>query len=165
MTISNYFIIFGIVSAVTSWWLNSMINRYYKNSLSICLICIALYIVTMAFLIFANNKFLFVIPFVGIGIFGVLAWVHLNNIFSQAVDEKEQGLIFGISQATWSLGGLIGTFLVGLTSAVHEKVTAATPVFFEVLALITMILMLMTLRRKKNVILARHTDQKEVRAK
>ena len=63
------------------------------------------------------------------------------NLFSVAADKKEQGLVYGVSQSMWSLGGLFGTFLVGLSSSVHETLAASMPVFFITLSAISAIFM------------------------
>lgn len=115
--IGDYFMILAIVSAFVSSYLNAKVNSYVKNSHFIYLTCIFLYCTTMASFIGVNSKFIFLLPFLGVGLFGVMAWIQVNNLFSQAVDKKEQGLVFGVSQSMWSIGGIIGTLLVGLSSA------------------------------------------------
>lgn len=142
--IANYFLLFGIMGAITSWWINAAVNRRWKNARLIYLICIIIYTVTMFSLLMNHSYITFMLPFISVGIFAVLAWVQVNNLFSGAVSEKEQGLIFGVSQSMWSLGGVIGTFLIGLLSAAHEKMTTITPVFFIILSLIFTILMVIS---------------------
>ena len=139
--LGNYFMIFGIIAAITSWWINAAINRKWTNARYIYLACIFLYTITLSSLLFARSYLTFLLPFISVGIFGVLSWIQINNLFSQAAGEKEQGLIFGVSQSMWSLGGMIGTFLIGISTAIHEKLLVSLPLFFIILSLIFGILL------------------------
>ena len=147
-TISNFFLGFGMVAAVVSWWLNKVVSKHFTST-QIYLVCVFLSIFTFVPLITASSYWMFFIPFAGVGVFSVLAWVHVNNLFSQAVDESEQGLIFGVSQSMWSLGGMIGTTLVGVTAAKHYQIAASLPVGFTILCFIVAICMAMALVKSK----------------
>lgn len=147
--ISNYFFLFGIVSAASSWWINAFITKNFKNSRKIYLTCEILYAITISSLMLVNSKLTFMIPFICVGIFAVLSWVQVNNLFSEAVDKTKQGLIFGVSQSMWSMGGIIGTTLVGISSSVHQKVTAALPFSFMMMSLIFAVLVVFLYRKTK----------------
>ena len=73
---------------------------------------------------------------------GVLTWVHTNNLFSQAVSEKEQGLVMGVSQSLWSIGGMLGTAFVGFVAAVKYQGVAYLPVLFILFSWIAVKLMI-----------------------
>lgn len=145
--LGNYFMLFGIIAAIVSWWVNAAIMRLWKNSNYIYLICIFLYTITISSLLMVNSYLTFLLPFLSVGIFGVLAWIQVNNLFSASVNAKEQGLIFGVSQSMWSLGGMIGTFLVGLSSAIHEKLIAFLPLLFIIFSLIFAVLIVINAKR------------------
>jgi|GEM_PF-2736093 MFS transporter, DHA1 family, tetracycline resistance protein len=148
-TIGTYFFIFGVVAAISSSFLNHAISKYFRSNW-IYLVCVFLLIFTLIPLITASTHVAFAIPFVGVGIFGVLSWVHINNLFSESVDEKEQGLVFGVSQSLWSLGGIMGTLLVGFFAAAHHTAAATLPIVFEILTFLAAIVMVMlTLKKSK----------------
>jgi DHA1 family tetracycline resistance protein-like MFS transporter len=140
-TLADYYVLFGIVAALVSWGVNKIVSGMCSDSRKIYLYCIVFYAVTMSSLIFANSHLMFFLPFFSVGLFGVLAWIHINNLFSQSVDESQQGLIFGVSQSLWSLGSMFGTFLVGLTTAIHYQVSATLPLIFIIFSLIAAIAM------------------------
>lgn len=139
--IANYFIVFGVIGAVTSCWLNKIISTRWQTR-SVCYWSIVFYAVGMCSLIIAHSLLSFLIPFLIISTFGVLGWIHTNNLFSQAVDHTEQGLILGVSQSLWSLGGVIGTLLVGVTAALHHNIVAYLPALFILLSSVSAFLML-----------------------
>lgn len=76
-----------------------------------------------------------------------MCWVHTNNIFSKLVDESEQGLIMGVSQAMWSIGGLVSSLVVGLMAAVHYMATGILLIGAEIVSLIMVILVIQALRK------------------
>lgn len=146
--IGNHFLLQGLTSIFASWVLNKHLSRYFSSQ-TIYLINIILLIVGFLCLLTRDSSALFCLSFISIGIFGTLCWIHINNLFSQSVDKTEQGLIFGVSQALWSLGGIIGSLLVGFATAIHYQAGALLPISFEVISLIMMILV-MHISLKKN---------------
>ncbi|EKD91962.1 MAG: hypothetical protein ACD_29C00270G0004 [uncultured bacterium] len=149
--IANYFIGFGIVGAITSWWLNKVVSHIWSTR-AICAYSIILYFIGISSFIIVHNKISFFIPFFSVAIFGVLAWIHTNNLFSQAVDSTEQGLILGVSQSLWSMGGMLGTFLVGIIDAVHQVSVPYLPVLFIAISSIFAVLMLKSQQIKPSAI-------------
>lgn len=138
--IGNHFLLQAVISGVVSVWLNKYLSEYY-DSAKIYLFNVLLLSIGFLFL-FTHSHTWFYIPFVAIGIFGTLCWIHINNLFSQAATKEEQGLIFGISQSLWSIGGIIGAILVAVTTVIHNNLSILVPICFEILSLVLAIMLI-----------------------
>lgn len=139
--ISNYFILQGVVSVFACLFINKYLSKHFSSS-KIYLANLLLIIISFIILLLANSRLSFYLPFLGLGIGGTLCWIHTNNLFSQAVDETKQGLIFGVSQALWSLGGIIGSLLVGLIAAIHYQASVLLLIIAEIFSLIMILLVI-----------------------
>ncbi|MCD6047112.1 MAG: arabinose efflux permease family protein [Gammaproteobacteria bacterium] len=133
--IANCLMFFGITAAITSSWLNKNISQYFSSA-TIFLVSILLMTIAFFILPFSASITMITICFILFGIAGPLCWIHSNNLFSQAVDNTEQGLIFGVAQLLWSFGGIIGSILIGTVAAAHYKASTICPAIFTILALI-----------------------------
>jgi MFS family permease len=91
------------------------------------------------------------LPFIGLGFFGTLCWIHSNNLFSQAVTENEQGLIFGVSQALWAFASIFGSIMVGFCAAAHYTFSVIVPIFFGLLACILAIILVFIIEKKQPI--------------
>jgi len=100
---------------------------------------------------YSGSSALFWAAFLLFGAGGMLCWVHTNNIFSSLVDESEQGLIMGVSQAMWSIGGLSSALIVGLIASVHYKATGFLLITTEIASFIMMLFVIRAIKNKQHV--------------
>jgi len=114
--ISNYFIIQGIVAIFTSLMINKQLSKILTST-SIIKINFIMLLICYLFLSITTSRILFTIPFIGVGIFGTLCWIHTNCVLSKTVSSTNQGVIFGISQAVWGIASSIGPIAVGIAAA------------------------------------------------
>ncbi|MFN7097899.1 MAG: MFS transporter [Gammaproteobacteria bacterium] len=138
--ISEHFFVQGIIAAITSLFLNKLLSQHFTSS-SIYSFCSLFLIISLLFLFIRENYLYSYIPFFGMGIFGTLCWIHLNNLFSQSVDKSDQGFIFGISQSLWAIGGIVSGALVGLVAASSYKLCIFIPLIFIIGSFILTIVM------------------------
>lgn len=146
--IGNHFMLQGVTALIASLCINKYISNYFK-SISIYLVSAFFLMVSFSFLLSNPANFIFYIPFIGIGLFGKLCWIHINALFSNTVDKTQHGLIFGVSQSLWSIGGIIGSILTSLIAAIHLKIIALLPTTFELFSLIAAIFVAISLSNKK----------------
>jgi predicted MFS family arabinose efflux permease len=145
-SIGNHFLLFAIGSSIATW-LNNRISKHFEST-SIYVVCLSIMIVAFAFA-YSGQPILYWIAYLLFGAGGMMCWVHTNNIFSGLVDETEQGLIMGVSQAMWSIGGLTSAIIVGFIASVHYKATGILLISTEIASLIMMFMVIRAMRGDK----------------
>lgn len=134
-TISNYFILQGSIAIFTSFCLNKILSKMFTLS-SLVKSNIILLLVSYLFLLVAKSKIELLIPFIGVGVFGTLCWIHINCLLSKTANADNQGIMFGISQAIWGIASTIGPIFVGLSSRLGYKYAGVVPTIFICLSLL-----------------------------
>ncbi len=151
--IGNHFLIQGIIGIITSIVINKYLSKHF-SSIKLFLVNILLLAFSFIFLAITNSSLIFYIPFVGVGLFGTLCWIHSNNLFSQLVSEGEQGFIFGVSQALWAIASVIGPIIVGFITTINYIFSFILPISFGIssflAAIILIVIMYKKVRNKSN---------------
>lgn len=145
--IANYFLLFALSSTFASTYLNSLLSRKFKST-TLYTIFIIVMLLGIS-LIYTHSSFLFAIAFLLFGAGGMLCWIHTNNLFSSLVSEKEQGMIMGVSQAMWSLGGVISSLLIGTIATYHTMATGFVLIPTELISLLMMFGVMRAMKPKK----------------
>ncbi len=145
--IGNHFFLQGITAILISLFINKYLSKYFSSS-NIFLINIFLLFNCFILLSIAKSAFVFYLPFLGVGSFGTLCWIHSNNLFSQAVNENEQGLIFGVSQALWAFASIFGSIVVGLSAAIHYVFSVISPIFFGFFSFLAAIVFVFVIEKR-----------------
>ena len=145
--IANHFLMFA-AGLIISTWANKHLSEKFKSS-QIYLVSLLLLIIGFV-LAYSGSAMLFWAAFFLFGIGGMLCWVHTNNIFSNLVDESEQGMIMGVSQAMWSIGGLVSSLIVGFIAAAHFKATGFLLLAAEIVSFVMMLLVIQALKNRAN---------------
>lgn len=148
--IGNHFFAQGITAIVVSLFFNKKLSNYFSSS-KIFLINIFLLLSCFLLLAIVKSSFILYLPFLGLGSFGTLCWIHSNNLFSQAVTENEQGLIFGVSQALWAFASIFGSIIVGFSAAVHYTFSVIVPIFSGLLSCILAIILVFIIEKKQPI--------------
>lgn len=148
--IGNHFFAQGITAIFVSLFFNNHLSKHFSSS-KIFLINIFLLFSCFLLLSIAKSSFVLYLPFIGLGFFGTLCWIHSNNLFSQAVTENEQGLIFGVSQALWAFASIFGSIMVGFCAAAHYTFSVIVPIFSGFLACILAIILVFIVEKKQPI--------------
>jgi DHA1 family tetracycline resistance protein-like MFS transporter len=109
--LSNHYFILGCFAAITSLSINKFLSKNYSSS-SILWVSLTGLIICIIPLSISKPQWLINIPYIGIGLFGTLCWIHINNIFAEQASKYNIGSMMGISQSLWSLGGIISSLII-----------------------------------------------------